>query len=72
MSSSGDASTDAPTGKTVPTRVFAGALALVIFPAALQLLFHPILSDGDVRTLPCYWEDRGGIDGFFVSRLRRI
>jgi 16S rRNA (cytosine967-C5)-methyltransferase len=27
--------------------------------------------DGAVRTLPCHWAERGGIDGFFMARLRR-
>ncbi|MBT5809482.1 MAG: MFS transporter [Rhodospirillaceae bacterium] len=27
--------------------------------------------EGDVRTLPSYWPDRGGMDGFFIARLRR-
>jgi len=26
---------------------------------------------GDVRTLPCHMEEAGGVDGFFVARLRR-
>lgn len=30
-----------------------------------------ITPDGDVRTLPCQWSERGGIDGFFIARLRR-
>lgn len=27
---------------------------------------------GEVRTLPCFWAERGGMDGFFVARLRRV
>jgi 16S rRNA (cytosine967-C5)-methyltransferase len=27
---------------------------------------------GDVRTLPCHWAARGGMDGFYAARLRRI
>ncbi len=42
-----------------------------VTPAELPDLESAITADGDVRTLPCFWEDRGGIDGFFVSRLRR-
>jgi 16S rRNA (cytosine967-C5)-methyltransferase len=26
---------------------------------------------GDLRTLPSHWPERGGLDGFFVARLRR-
>ncbi len=31
-----------------------------------------ISADGEVRTLPCYWPESGGVDGFFISRLRRL
>jgi 16S rRNA (cytosine967-C5)-methyltransferase len=26
---------------------------------------------GELRTLPCHWADRGGLDGFFAARLAR-
>ncbi len=26
---------------------------------------------GDMRTLPCHWADKGGLDGFYAARLRR-
>lgn len=28
--------------------------------------------DGDLRTLPCHLSDKGGMDGFYAARLRRI
>ena len=28
--------------------------------------------DGDLRTLPCHLSDRGGMDGFYATRLRRV
>jgi 16S rRNA (cytosine967-C5)-methyltransferase len=31
-----------------------------------------ITPQGDLRTLPCHWAERGGIDGFYAARLRRI
>ncbi|MEX2616357.1 MAG: 16S rRNA (cytosine(967)-C(5))-methyltransferase RsmB [Alphaproteobacteria bacterium] len=31
-----------------------------------------ITAAGEVRTLPSHWAARGGIDGFFIARLRRI
>ncbi len=38
-------------------------------------LGEAITADGDVRTLPSFWpgdeEHRGGLDGFFIARLRR-
>ena len=30
-----------------------------------------ITADGDLRTLPCHWAERGGLDGFYVARLVR-
>lgn len=27
--------------------------------------------DGTLRTLPCHWGQRGGLDGFYIARLRR-
>lgn len=28
-------------------------------------------ADGAVQTLPCHWPERGGLDGFYIARLRR-
>jgi 16S rRNA (cytosine967-C5)-methyltransferase len=30
-----------------------------------------LTDEGDVRTLPCHLAERGGLDGFFIARLRR-
>ena len=30
-----------------------------------------VTSDGDLRTLPSFWSDKGGMDGFYAVRLRR-
>ncbi|MBM3491828.1 MAG: MFS transporter [Alphaproteobacteria bacterium] len=30
-----------------------------------------ICASGDVRTLPAHWPELGGLDGFFIARLRR-
>ena len=30
-----------------------------------------ITENGDLRTLPCLWPDRGGMDGFYAARLNR-
>ncbi len=27
--------------------------------------------EGDLKTLPCFWADKGGMDGFFAARLKR-
>jgi 16S rRNA (cytosine967-C5)-methyltransferase len=35
-------------------------------------LTEAITSDGDVRTLPSMWAERGGMDGFYIARLRRL
>ncbi|NQV55176.1 MAG: methyltransferase domain-containing protein [Rhodospirillales bacterium] len=34
-------------------------------------LMDAITAAGDLRTLPCHWAIRGGMDGFFAARLRR-
>lgn len=34
-------------------------------------LDQAISAAGDLRTLPCHWAERGGIDGFYAARLRR-
>ena len=31
-----------------------------------------ITEKGDLKTLPSYWSDRGGMDGFYAARLRRL
>lgn len=41
-------------------------------PTELPGLESAITAEGDVRTLPSHWENRGGIDGFFIARLRRL
>lgn len=30
-----------------------------------------VTSEGDLKTLPHYWADKGGMDGFFAARLRK-
>lgn len=40
-------------------------------PAELPGLEAAITRDGDVRTLPSMWSDRGGLDGFFIGRAVR-
>ena len=37
----------------------------------LPELAETITPAGDLRTLPCHWAARGGMDGFFAARLRR-
>ena len=37
--------------------------------AELPGLEDAITKDGDVRTLPFMWAERGGIDGFYIARL---
>ena len=34
-------------------------------------LENALTPEGDLRTLPCHWPERGGIDGFYAARLRR-
>ena len=51
----------------------AGAAAerVPVAPAELPGLEAAVTSAGDLRTLPCYWAESGGIDGFYAARLRR-
>ena len=34
-------------------------------------LAEAITAEGDLRTLPCFWAEWGGMDGFYACRLRR-
>ena len=38
-------------------------------PAELPGLDGALTKDGDVRTLPSMWPERGGLDGFYIARL---
>jgi 16S rRNA (cytosine967-C5)-methyltransferase len=38
-------------------------------PAELPGLDEAITRNGDVRTLPSMWAERGGLDGFYIARL---
>jgi len=31
-----------------------------------------ITDAGELRTLPSHWPEKGGLDGFFIARLRRL
>ena len=46
------------------------AARLPIEPGELPDLAEAITPDGDLRSLPCHWAERGGIDGFYACRLR--
>ncbi|QQS14851.1 MAG: MFS transporter [Rhodospirillales bacterium] len=39
-------------------------------PEELPGLETAITAAGDLRTLPCHWPERGGLDGFYAARLR--
>lgn len=40
-------------------------------PADLHGLAVDITAEGDIRTLPCHLAEQGGIDGFYIARLRK-
>lgn len=42
-----------------------------VAPAELRGLPVELSRAGEVRTLPCHFAERGGMDGFFMVRLRR-
>jgi 16S rRNA (cytosine967-C5)-methyltransferase len=44
---------------------------LAVRPDELPGLEMAITPAGDVRTLPCFWSEHGGMDGFFIARLER-
>jgi 16S rRNA (cytosine967-C5)-methyltransferase len=50
----------------------AAAQRVPIESDALPDLADAITPAGDLRTLPCHWAARGGMDGFYVARLRRL
>jgi 16S rRNA (cytosine967-C5)-methyltransferase len=61
-------------GPQVIERALAQGLPLTRLPvAAAELDGLPVDLDaaGDVRILPCHLAERGGLDGFFIARLRR-
>ena len=43
---------------------------LPVQPAELPGLEAAITKQGDIRTLPSMWPERGGLDGFYIARLR--
>jgi len=43
---------------------------LPIAPDEIGIDADFVTAEGDLRTLPCHWPERGGIDGFYVARLR--
>ncbi|WP_193366865.1 RsmB/NOP family class I SAM-dependent RNA methyltransferase [Pelagibius marinus] len=45
---------------------------VAVTPAELPGLEAAITPEGDLRTLPCHWADKGGLDGFYACRLRRV
>ena len=38
----------------------------------LTCIDEAITAAGDLRTLPCHWAERGGMDGFYAARLRHL
>ncbi len=44
----------------------------VLEPITLPALPEAVTSDGALRTLPCLWPERGGMDGFYAARLVRL
>ena len=61
-------------GPQVIERALARGLPVARLPveaSELDGLAVDLTSEGDVRTLPCQLAGRGGLDGFFIARLRR-
>ncbi len=49
-----------------------GVERVPVTPDELPDLADAVTPAGDLRTLPCHWPTRGGMDGFFATRLRRV
>jgi 16S rRNA (cytosine967-C5)-methyltransferase len=47
-----------------------GVKRVPVQPGELPSLTEALTPAGDIRTLPSMWPERGGLDGFYVSRLR--
>jgi 16S rRNA (cytosine967-C5)-methyltransferase len=61
-------------GPEVIERALAAGLPVARLPieaSELDGLAVELTPEGDVRTLPCQLAGRGGLDGFFIARLRR-
>ena len=43
-----------------------------VSPSEIYDLGDAIDAKGDLRTLPCHMADKGGMDGFYAARLRRV
>lgn len=57
----------------VAASLSAGAVERVpLTVAEIGGLAEAITPQGDLRTLPSMWSGRGGMDGFFAARLRRL
>ncbi|CAK0747200.1 16S rRNA (cytosine967-C5)-methyltransferase [uncultured Gammaproteobacteria bacterium] len=41
-------------------------------PGEIGGLVEAVSPNGDIRTLPCHLSREGGLDGFFIARLRRL
>ena len=41
-------------------------------PGLENLSPSAITEEGDVRTLPCHYAEAGGMDGFYIARLKRL
>lgn len=50
----------------------AGVVRVPVTAAEIGGLAEAVTSAGDVRTLPCHLGQVGGMDGFYIARLRRV
>lgn len=48
-----------------------GLRRVPVTPEEIGGLAEAITPEGDLRTLPCHWSARGGMDGFYAARLTR-
>jgi len=53
-------------------RLLASGAPVEPVPVTSDEVTAEMIRDGFLRTLPSHWQERGGMDGFFAARLRRL
>jgi len=53
-------------------RLLGSGASVEVVPVTPQEVPPEMIRSGFLRTLPCHWKERGGMDGFFAARLRKV
>ena len=54
------------------SRLLEREASVEVVPVTATEVPAEMVRDGFLRTLPSHWAERGGMDGFFAARLRRL